>query len=146
MKDKHIGAGCGVILINEAGKILMGKRNDDVDKADSEMHEEGTWTLPGGNIEYGETFFEAGVREIKEETNLDAKDLEVICVQTDMNQYAHYISVGMICKNFSGTIRVMDSEEIIKWDWFSLDNLPSNIFSASKKTIDCFLQKKFYID
>lgn len=146
MKDKHIGTGCGVILINEAGKILMGKRNNDVDKADSEMHEEGTWTLPGGNIEYGETFFEAGIREIKEETNLDAKDLEVICVQTDMNQYAHYISVGMICKNFSGIIRVMDSEEIIKWDWFSLDSLPSNIFSASKKTIDCFLQKKFYID
>lgn len=146
MKDKHIGAGCGVIIINDLGQILIGRRNEDEKIADSEMHEEGTWTLPGGNIEYGETFFEAGIREAKEETNLDVSDLEVICVQTDLNEYAHYISVGMIAKKFSGEIKVMKSKEITCWEWFDIDKIPKNIFSASKKTIQCFLDKKFFIE
>lgn len=146
MKDKHIGAGCGVIILNEKGQILMGKRNEDETLADSEMHEEGTWTLPGGNIEYGEKFEQAGIREAKEETNLDVSNLEVFCVQTDMNEYAHYVSVGMIAKNYSGELKVNEPDEITEWRWFDIDKIPKKIFSASKKTIDCFLQKKFYID
>ncbi len=146
MEDKHIGTGCGVILINKEGQILLGRRNEDASIADSEMHEEGTWTLPGGNIEYGETFFEAGIREAKEETNLDISDLEVICVQTDLNEYAHYVSVGMIAKNFTGELRAIEPDEITTWKWFDIDKLPKKIFSASKKTIDCYLQKKFFIE
>ena len=84
MEVKHIRAGCGVMVFNPEGKLLLGLRNSDPKKADSEMHEEGTWTMPGGNIEYGETFEEAGTREAKEETGMDVKDLEVICVQSDI--------------------------------------------------------------
>lgn len=146
MNDKHIGAGCGVIILNDRNQILMGRRNENELTADSEMHEEGTWTLPGGNIEYGENFYEAGIREAKEETNLDICDLEIICVQTDLNEYAHYVSVGMIAKKYSGEIKIMEPDEITTWKWFDLDKLPKKIFSASKKTIDCYLQKKFYID
>lgn len=146
MQKKHIGAGCGVIILNEKNQILLGKRNEDEILAKCEMHEEGTWTLPGGNIEYGETFFEAGKREAKEETNLDIDDLEVICVQTDLNEYAHYISVGMIADKFSGEIKVMEPDEITTWKWFDLNDIPEKIFSPSKKTIDCFLNKKFYIE
>jgi len=143
---KHIGAGCGVILINELGQILMGKRNEDPNVADSELHEEGTWSLPGGNIEYGETFFEAGAREVKEETNLDVENLKLICVQTDLNEYAHYISVGMISRDIHGEKKIMDSKELTTWKWFDLDKLPKNIFSASKKTIDCYKEGKFFIE
>lgn len=42
-KDRAIGAGCGVILINDKNQILMGKRSDNPLTADSEMHEEGSW-------------------------------------------------------------------------------------------------------
>ena len=129
MKDRHIGAGCGVIVLNKKGQILMGKRNEDELLADSEMHEEGTWTLPGGNIEYGEKFYEAGIREAKEETNLDVSDLEVFCVQTDLNEYAHYISVGMIAKNYSGELKVNEPDVITEWRWFDIDKIPKkNLF------------------
>jgi ADP-ribose pyrophosphatase YjhB (NUDIX family) len=145
MEVKHIGAGCGVMVFNEKNQLLLGLRNSDETKADSELHEEGTWTMPGGNIEYGETFEEAGIREAKEETGIDLEDLEVICVQTDKNEYAHYMSVGMVAHKFSGTPQAIEPDEIVKWEWFDLDKLPSNIFSPSKKTIDCYLNKKFYM-
>lgn len=112
-KDRVIGAGCGVILINDKNQILMGKRSDNPLTADSEMHEEGSWSLPGGNIEYGETFYEAGRREVKEEADIDVGSLEVFCVQTDMNQFAHYVSVGMLSRDFSGDAKVMEPGEIV---------------------------------
>jgi ADP-ribose pyrophosphatase YjhB (NUDIX family) len=140
-----IGAGCGVMVFNNLNQLLLGLRNNDVELADSELHEEGTWTMPGGNIEYGETFEEAGAREAKEETGIVVKNLEVFCVQTDRNEHAHYISVGMIARNFEGIPQVMEPDQIIEWKWFDLDKLPENIFSPSKKTIDCFLNHKFYM-
>lgn len=145
MEVKHIGAGCGVMVFNEQKQLLLGLRNSDEEKADSELHEEGTWTMPGGNIEYGETFEEAAIREAKEETGIDIDDLEIICVQTDKNKYAHYISVGMIANSFTGIPTALEPDEIVRWEWFDLDKLPKNIFSPSKKTIDCYLNKKFYM-
>lgn len=140
-----IGAGCGVIVLNENNQLLLGLRNEDKDLADCELHEEGTWAMPGGAIEYGETFEEAGAREAKEETGIDVKDLEVFCVQTDKNEHAHFISVGMIAHSFEGTPRVMEPNVIIEWRWFDLDNLPPKIFSPSKKTLDCYINHKFYM-
>ena len=145
MEEKHIGAGCGLLVFNKDGKLLLGLRNYDQEIADSEMHEEGTWSCPGGNIEYGETFEQAVTREAKEETGIDIKDPELICVQTDLNEHAHYISVGMVTHSFEGVPKVMEPDEIMAWRWFDLNDLPNNIFSASRKTIDCYLQKKFYI-
>ena len=140
-----IGAGCGVMVFNNLNQLLLGLRNDDEALADSEMHEEGTWTLPGGNIEYGETFEEAAFREAKEETGIEIKDIDVICVQTDLNEHAHYVSVGMVAHSFDGVPQVMEPDQIVDWKWFDLDKLPPDIFTPSRKTIDCFLNHKFYM-
>ncbi len=145
--ENHINGGCGVLILNDKNQLLMGLRNDDAEKADCELHEEGRWSLPGGNIEYGESFEDAGVREAYEETGIivNPDDLEVICVQTDKNEFAHYISVGMLTRKFEGIPKVMEPDVIVKWQWFDLDKLPNNIFTPSKLTIDCYLQNKFYI-
>ena len=58
---KKIGVGCGVMILKD-GKILLGKRHDDKEKADSELHGEGTWTMPGGKMHFGESFFEVAAR------------------------------------------------------------------------------------
>lgn len=143
--QNHINGGCGVMVFNNKNQLLLGLRNTDVELADSELHEEGTWTMPGGNIEYGETFEEAGAREALEETGIVVNNLEVFCVQTDKNEHAHYISVGMIARNVDGEPQVMEPEQIVRWEWFDLDKLPANIFTPSRKTIDCFLNHKFYM-
>lgn len=142
---QHIGVGCGVMVFRD-NKLLLGLRNSDPEKADSELHEENTWTMPGGNVEYGESLIDAAKREAKEETGMDIDDIDVICIQTDKNEYAHYISVGMIAHTAYGNPAVMEPDEIVKWEWFDLDHLPENIFSPSKKTIDCYLNHKIYME
>jgi mutator protein MutT len=143
MKDKKVGVGFGVMILKD-NQILLGLRNDDAEKADSELHGEGTWTMPGGKQEYGETFEQGGIREVKEETNIDVKNIEVFCVQNDMNEFAHFVTIGMIANEYSGDIKVMEPDEIVEWKWFDLDNLPTKIFFPSAKCIEKYKEGLFY--
>jgi 8-oxo-dGTP pyrophosphatase MutT (NUDIX family) len=64
MKSKRMAV---AIVIDENDKVLMGKRNDN-----------GKWTNPGGHLEKGEDPFEGVMRELKEETGLDAIDAKLV--------------------------------------------------------------------
>lgn len=46
------------------GKVLLGQRHSDPEKADSALHGEGTWTMPGGKLHFGESFEEGATREV----------------------------------------------------------------------------------
>lgn len=141
---KRVGAGFGVILEKE-GKILLGMRHTDPNKADSELHGEGTWTLPGGKLEWGETFEEGAVREVKEETGIIAENPEVISVHNHKNQYAHFVTIGLVCSTWEGEAKVMEPDEIIEWQWFDIQNLPTPMYFPSAEVIENYVQKKFYI-
>lgn len=143
MDTKKIGAGFGVIILDN-NKILLGLRNEDAIKASSELRGEGTWTMPGGKLHYGESFEDGGIRETKEETDLDVEEIEVFCVQNDMNEYAHFVTIGMIAKKYSGEVKTMEPDEIIEWKWFDLDNIPSNIYFPSAKCIEKYKSGRFY--
>ncbi|HLD91679.1 MAG TPA: NUDIX hydrolase [Patescibacteria group bacterium] len=56
------------ILIRDClDNILMGQRNDG-----------SGWANPGGHLKVGEQYFEGALRELKEETGLDAVELKLI--------------------------------------------------------------------
>ena len=139
-----MGIGVGVIVLNEKKQILLGLRNEDEKKADSELHGEGTWTMPGGKLEYGESFEEAGVRETKEETDLNVTDIEVFCMNNDLNKHAQFVTVGLIAREYNGEVKVMEPDEIVDWKWFDLDNLPKNLFMPSRKCLQNYFDGKFY--
>lgn len=142
MKSK-VGVGVGIIVLKDS-KILLGLRNEDASKADSEMHGEGTWTMPGGKLDYGETFEQAAIREVKEETNLNVHEIEVFCVQNDHNEFAHFVTIGLLATDYDGEVCTMEPDEITTWKWFSFDEIPSNLFLPSKKCIEKYLEGIFY--
>ena len=70
------GIGVGIMVLKEE-KILLGLRNPDKEKASSELQGQGTWTMPGGKVEFMETLEAAAKRELAEETDLIAKKLDL---------------------------------------------------------------------
>ena len=69
-KDKIIlNFTCGIL--SQSGKILLQKRAD-----------KGTWGLPGGAIELGESALEALVREFYEETGIEVRAEKLLNVYT----------------------------------------------------------------
>ena len=75
---------------------------------------------------------------------VNANDLEVISVTNDIVPEAHFVTIGMILKEYSGEARVMEPDEITVWDWFPLDQLPSPLFPPSQKILNNYKEGKMY--
>ena len=136
-KTYKTGVGCGVVLVR-GNKILLGKRHDDPEKADSELHGEGSWCIPGGKIDYRETFTDGVCREALEETGIKLKKdaLQFVSLCSDIVEDAHFVTAGFICTDFEGEPKIMEPDEVVKWKWFEKDELPTPMYSASLKVIE----------
>jgi 8-oxo-dGTP diphosphatase len=143
-EKKRVGAGFGVILEKE-GKILLGLRHPDPDKADSAFRSAGEWSLPGGKLEWGEGFENGAIREVKEETGITIKNPQVISVHNCKNEHAHFMTVGLLTHEWKGRAEVMEPDEIIEWEWFDLKKLPYPRYFPSFDVIENYQKKKFYI-
>lgn len=143
MQEKKVGAGIGIMILKD-NKVLLGRRHDDPEKASSLLHGEGTWTMPGGKLHFGESFEEGAKRETFEETGIKISKVEVISVSNEIVHDAHFVTIGVLCKDFEGEPKVMEPDEIVEWKWFPLDKRPEKIFFPSEKIIKNYLEKKFY--
>lgn len=137
------GLGVGVMILKD-GKVLLGLRNPNKEKASSELNGQGTWTMPGGKVEYMEKLVDAAKRELEEETSLVATSLKLICISDDMTDTAHYVTAGFLVEEYSGEIKTMEPETILEWKWFDINNLPINMYKPSKKVIEKYLDGIVY--
>lgn len=130
----------GVMIQNERGEVLLGLRRG--------SHGSGEWSFPGGHLEMGETIFETAKREAKEETNLDINKFELISVADEMRYLKsdgkHYLNIGVKGLYEGGDIFVMEADKCEKWEWFSLNDLPNNLFEETELIIDNFRNKLMY--
>ena len=140
-----MGIGVGIMMLRD-GKVLLGKRSDDPEKADSDLHGEGTWTMPGGKLEFGESLEEAAIREVLEETGIriSEQSLEFISVANDVGKDAHFITIGFLCRQFNGEPVVKEPEEITEWKWFEFDSLPGRLFVPSSEVLENYMRKVVY--
>lgn len=129
--------GVGVIVLKE-GKILLGERLS--------SHGAGTWAIPGGHLEFGETFEECARREVEEETGLtDIEIKKLICVKNDRVYDKHFVTLGILAELKSGEPMVMEPGKAENWTWFDPGELPSKMFLPSKHVIESWLTDKIYI-
>lgn len=137
---KYPRVGIGVMIQNKKGEVLLGLRRG--------SHGSGEWSFPGGHLEMGEKIFETAKRETMEETGLDIDSFELISIADEMRYLKsdgkHYLNVGVKGIYKGGEARVMEPDKCEKWEWISLENLPSNLFEGTELVIKNFKNKRIY--
>lgn len=117
--DKRAPIGVGVLILNEDGQFLLGRRKG--------AHEPGTWAFPGGKPDPGEHPTAAAIREVEEETG--------ICLSTDPDSFAtlpiwtydrfedyslHYVTLYFIAVVEDGQEpEVREPDKCEEWRWFN---------------------------
>ena len=117
------------VIKNKDDEILLLKRHP-ASRSDPEK-----WELPGGKVEKGESFDDALVREIKEETNLDVKVGDFCeAVQKD-SLHKRTVQLIMYLDDAEGDIKI--SDEHTEWMWASVGKIKKLEISVSlKKTLE----------
>ncbi|MFJ9154362.1 bifunctional class I SAM-dependent methyltransferase/NUDIX hydrolase [Streptomyces sp. NPDC102270] len=116
----HAAIGVGAILYGPRG-LLLGR------------HRRGTWELPGGTVEPGESLAETVVRELREETGIEAHPADVRLLGTLLDDVAGVVrmTVATQVTAWRGEPSDQPDERVGDWRWFPLDRLPENLFVCS---------------
>lgn len=126
--------GIGVLVIHPtSSNILLGLRKG--------SHGEGQWGLPGGSLEYGESFAGCSRREMNEEIGPQVKTTRPIAISViNLTEYMpkHYIDIGMACVWLSGEPEVMEPDKCSEWRWFDMGNLPTNTFAPVRRIVNAY--------
>ena len=115
-----INVGSTILVFNQNNELLLNFRSDTND-----------WGIPGGGKELNETLEECAIRELKEETNLDINDLELVTVLSGNEYYYKYPNGDEVdcvitlyqVRNYNGELNINDGEST-QLKFFSFDNLP----------------------
>ncbi len=96
-------------------KIILILRDNEKD-----LDDPNSWSLPGGNVEEGESALSAIKRELKEELNIDPGDvIELEVIKQPKNHY--YLFLINLSKQEFEAIKLGDEGQ--KWEAFKLDKL-----------------------
>jgi 8-oxo-dGTP diphosphatase len=126
------------VIVRREGKILLGCRHGDV-------FQSGSWGLPGGHLEIGETLIECASRELREETDLVLLEGKVYCVTDPLQSTNYHMQVGVEAIRYAGEPRIMEPDRCSKLGFFSPEHLPTPLFTSSVDVLACFRADRFHL-
>lgn len=126
-----------VVLFNKEGKVLLEERADD-----------GYFDFPGGGIDLKESAEDAARRELKEETNLIADELELFKVYSgEITHYVYFngdeiygVDLIYLCYKYHGEM-IPQEEEVRSLSFFDLNNMPEKMSIRNKAIIKDLLER-----
>ncbi len=102
-------AGAFGTILNDRGEVLLCHRRD-MD----------LWNPPGGRVEAGEAPWEAVVREIREETGVQADVVRLASVTWKPRR--NEILFQFVCRMVAGELRMTDESDAFRY--FAFEDLP----------------------
>jgi 8-oxo-dGTP diphosphatase len=130
--------GIAVIVVNpihHPGCVLISERLS--------SHGKGSYQLPGGHLEYGESFEECAKRELAEETNLDCSSFKLIHVTNTIfseeeggpKQYVTLFLKGII--DDDSTLKCLEPQKNSDWIWTKWNDLKNlKLFAPLKQAVN----------
>ena len=129
-KNLPLRNGVGIVVLNNENKVFVAKRID---------NPKNFWQMPQGGIDSGENFYEAALRELKEETSIVSVEL----IKEIENKFTYILPdhlIGIIWKGkFKGqkqkwfVMKFVGNEseiniktkypEFLEWKWIDLEDL-----------------------
>lgn len=124
----EVKVGVGVVIVRD-NKVLLGLRQG--------SHGAGTWSCPGGHVEFGETIAECSARETLEETNAE---LHLYAEFFDWNQKIwdnekHYVTIYSL-GTINGDPVVCEPHKCQEWRWFTASELEGLTLMEDQKMKD----------
>ena len=118
--DEKPKVGTALILIRDHKVLLMKRKGP---------HGTGTWSPPGGHLDFGETLEGCARREAKEEVGVDVADIRFRCVTNDIFEAdgKHYITLWLEGTPIGEPKNVAENE-VAEIGWFAWDALPAPLF------------------
>lgn len=112
----------GIAIIDEQNRILL------VHQTYKKKH----WSLPGGIVEDNESVWDAARRELKEEINIEAGEIELsgMYYMSHRNGYIYVFRT----REYFGECKV-DGKEINEYGFFDIDDLPRPITNFTVERI-----------
>jgi 8-oxo-dGTP diphosphatase len=119
MNEPRVGVAA---LIWKDGRVLLLQRRN--------VRGAGTWSTPGGHLEYGESLEECARRETREEVGVEVGPLHFRALTNDVfpAPAKHFITIWMEGEYLSGEPHAAAEDEVGEVGWFSLEAPPQPLF------------------
>lgn len=92
----------------------------------------GCWAFPGGFLNMDENAEQGALRELKEETGLDLKNIKQIGAFSDVHRDPRSRVITIAYYAVTEISDVCGSDDAAKAQWFSLNNIPPLAFDHDK--------------
>lgn len=124
-----VGVGVGILVVRH-GKVLLGRRRG--------SHGAGTWSAPGGRLEYGESVEDCARRELLEETGLELGAVTPGPYTNDVfpEIQAHYLTLFVLARQTRGEPCNLEPHKCDGWSWFGWDAWPAPLFAPMQSLLD----------
>jgi ADP-ribose pyrophosphatase YjhB (NUDIX family) len=127
--------GSVVIIVNDIGEILLQERND------------GSWGLPGGLMNLGESLVDTAKREVYEETRLNVNNLVLLDVLSGPEYFfinpnrdeIYSVTAVYTCSEYTGE-PIPDMEESKSLGFWNVNELPEKMDQEYRDCINVYLR------
>lgn len=128
------------VLIRKGGKLLFVKRTHT-------GFADGTYCVPAGHVEDGESFRQAAAREAMEEVNakIDPKTLRFVHIQHTHSERDTRIHAFFEADEWSDELRNMEPDKHGEMVWFPIDDLPfEKLMPMVRHGLQCITRDEAY--
>ena len=127
MELKRPKVGLAVFVIKNSKFVMMLRQG---------AHGAGNWGLPGGHLEFGETWERCAKRETMEETGVEIKNVRFMALTNDVfDEDKHYVTIFVTATWVSGELINCEPEKCLEVAWFKYDTMPKNLFLPIKNLL-----------